>query len=106
MASDPDSGTPVSPSGPESTTPIHTGSRTLHRFGDRSWAYTEHYSTLAAEMSPYFVGPMPVATFLSKFLPPSKLSLPEVAPSFTRGMFTPVVTQDEEGPMYNLFVCP
>jgi hypothetical protein len=75
---------------------------------DRSQLSTsaEHYLTLADEMSPYFVGPMPVVDFLSEFLPPSELSLPQVVPSFTQGMFTPVVTQDEEVEMYDLFVCP
>jgi hypothetical protein len=75
MVSDSNPGTPVSPSDPERpviTTPIHTGSTTLYRSGDQSWLSTELYLTLGDEMSPYFVGPMPAATFLSEFLPPPR----------------------------------
>lgn len=109
MASGSKSGMPVSSGNPERpviTTPINTGSRTLYCFGDRSWPSANHYLKLAAEMSPYFVGPMPVASFFSEFLPHSKLSSLDGAPSFEENMFTSVVTQDEEVDMYKPFVRP
>jgi hypothetical protein len=105
MVSDSNPRTPVSQR-PVNTTPIHTGSRTLYRFDDIFPSSNDHYSALAEEMSPYFVGPMPVDAFLSEFFPTSKLLLPEVVPSFTPGMFASVVTQNEEVRMYDPFVCP
>ena len=90
------------------TTPINTGSRTLYRFGDslKNLTCNEIYSMLAGEMLPYFIGPMPVADFLSNFLPLSELSLPNTLPSFTKGMFESVLTQSNEAGMYAPFVCP
>ena len=68
MGSNP--GTPVFPGNPECpTTPINTDGHTLYHFGDKSWSHAQLYHSLAAEMSLYFVGPMPAVTFLSKFLP-------------------------------------
>jgi hypothetical protein len=49
---------------------------------------------------------MPVANFLSEFLPSSELSLPEVVPSFTAHMFDSVIGKEEEVQMYNPFVYP
>lgn len=111
MASDSNPGTQVSHSNPGSitSTPIKTNSRTLYRFGDRPRGIEEQYQTLAEEMSPYFVGPMPASAFLSKFLPLSKLSLPEVVPSYKQGMFKEVVSKratKAESAMYEPFVCP
>jgi hypothetical protein len=108
MVSDSNPRTPISPSNPEHpiiTTPIQTGSRTLYRFGDRTWCSNGLYEQLGTEMSPYFIGPMPAATFLSKFLPPS-LPLPGVVPSFTEDMFKAIHTAADESQMYSQFVCP
>ena len=111
MVSDCNPGTPApsfsstSPKQHVLTTPINTGSGTLHRFGDTFPPSSDHYSALAMEMAPYFVGPVPVNAFLSEFLHPSKFLLPKGVPSFTRGMFASVVTQEEEVGMYNPFVC-
>ena len=104
-SSNSNSGTPSSPSDAESpanTTPINTGSRTLYRFGERCWPTTEHHLALAAEMSPYFVGPMPVSAFLREFLPPP----PQVSLPFTKGMFSSVLASQDEVGMYDPFVCP
>ncbi|KAF8498552.1 hypothetical protein F5888DRAFT_181617 [Russula emetica] len=79
MVFDSNSGTPASPSDPECgpviTSPINTGSRTLYHSGDRYWHSSEHYLTLAAEMSPFFVGPtarcrFPVRVPSAAFGPP------------------------------------
>lgn len=104
MASDSNPGTQVSCSNPKcvKTTPINTGSRTLHRFGDKQRDKTRHYISLASEMSPHFVGPMPISNFLSEFLPLNTISLP----SFKPGMFEAVVSTKEESEMYEPFVCP
>ena len=56
------------------TTPIKRNSCSLYRFGGNSLYSGELYARLAVEMSPYFVGPMPVGDFLSDFLPPPVLS--------------------------------
>lgn len=87
------------------TTPINTGSATLYSSADKCWSSDEDYEALADEMSPYFVGPMPVVAFLAEFLPESKLTSPKVS-SFTPKMFESVVTQSEEAKMYKPFVCP
>ena len=56
---------------------VNKGNHTLYCFGDiEDWDHREHYMNLATEMSPYFVGPMPVIEFLYTFLPVSELSLP------------------------------
>jgi hypothetical protein len=106
MVSDSNPGTPHSPSDDDAkchviTTPINTRSHTLHRFGGRCWSTDELYLELAAEMSPYFVGPMPVSDFLEEFLP-----LPQVDVPFTEGMFDSVLASQDEGGMYDPFVCP
>ena len=62
----------------------------------------ELYVRLAAKMSPYFVGPMPIGNFLSDFLPP----LSEAVPSFTKDMFPSLVSsKGDEVKFYNPFVC-
>ena len=91
---------------PHTTTPINTGSRTLHRFGDRYRDYQDHYLDLSAEMEPYFVGPMPASAFLSEFLPTSKLRLPEDMPSYVNGMFDKALSETEEVNVYKPFVRP
>ncbi|KAF8486567.1 hypothetical protein F5888DRAFT_1810955 [Russula emetica] len=101
MVLDSNSGTPVSPSNAERpviTTPINRGSRTLHRFGDKCWFRGTHYSSLAAEMSPYFVSPMPVDDFLCKFLSDQ----PQVMPSFSATMFKSVVNSSDEAGIQSL----
>ena len=107
MASDPNlgkSGFPSEPDGPErSTTPIKRDGRTLYQFSDKTWGTNELYLRLAAEMSPHFVGPMPVVDFLTEFLP---LSTSEPVPSFTPHMFANVVSQTNEKNMYDPFVGP
>lgn len=104
MASDPNPGKPVYLSDHESpTTPVKISSLTFYRFIDKSWGHDELYPRLAAEMSPYFVGPMPVVDFLSDFL---LLSTSKPVPSFTPHMFTPVVSQANEVGMYDPFVSP
>lgn len=99
---------PVSPMKPIhlNTTPIKTGSRTLHRFGDRYTPAQDHYLELGREMSPYFLGPMPAEAFLSTFFPPSKLLSTERMPSFTKNMFINVVDGENEKAMYGSFVRP
>lgn len=112
MVSDSNPGIPDSPSDddvkhPVVTTPINTRSHTLYRFGDRCWPTTELYLDLAAEMSPYFVGPMPVSDFLEEFLPlPDGPDLLQVEPSFKEGMFDSVLASSDEADMYTPFVCP
>ena len=72
MVLDPNPGTSVSPSDlerPVVTIPINTGSHTLYRFGNRYRPYKKHHWALAVEMSPYFIGFMPIDAFLDAFLP-------------------------------------
>jgi hypothetical protein len=59
---------------------------------------------LGAEMSPYFIGPMPVSAFLHEFLPPP----PQVTLPFKAGMFNSVLGGPTvpEVDMYDPFVCP
>jgi hypothetical protein len=103
MVSDSNPGTSVSPSNAERVinTPINTGSRTLYRFGDKCWTAADQQHALGVEMSLYFVGPMPVSAFLEEFLPPPQVVLP-----FTKGMFSSVLTSQDEARMYDPFVCP
>jgi hypothetical protein len=104
MVLDSKPGTPSSPSNAEHpgiTTPINMYSRTFYCFGDRYWLAAEHHLALAAEMSPYFVGPMPISAFLEEFFP-----LPQVVLSFTKGMFSSVLASKDEVRMYKPFVCP
>src|SRR6266567_1409182 len=72
MVLDPNLRTSVSPNNPEHpvvTTPINTGSHTLHYFGNRYKPYKEHHWALGVKMSPYFIGSMPINAFLDAFLP-------------------------------------
>ena len=106
MVLDPNPETSVSSSDPKHpivTTPINTGSHTLHHFGNRYRPYEEHHWALAVEMSSYFIGPMPIDAFLDAFL--SLLLLQDV-PSFTEKLFDPVIAPGEETGMYDPFVCP
>ena len=104
--------TPASISNPEylvairATTPIITGHCTLYCFGERpAGKSSDFYLDIAAEMSPFFIGPMAIDTFLSEFLPESKLSpLQDVRP-FSKGLFKHVLLSKEETGMYEPFVC-
>lgn len=111
MVSDSDPRTPDSPSDDDAkrpvistvTTPINTRSHALHRFNGEYWSTNDFYSSLAEEMSPYFVGPMLSSDFLDEFLP---RALTQVDPPFTEGMFNSVITSKDEVQMYDPFVCP
>jgi hypothetical protein len=95
--------TPVSPSDTERVinTPINTGHHTLYRFDNKCLTAFDQQHELAIEMSPYFVGPMPVSAFLEEFLPSPQVVLP-----FKEGMFSSVLTSQDEAGMYDPFVCP
>ena len=109
MVSDSNSGTPDSPSDDDTkhpvittvTTPINTRSHALHHFNGEYWSTNDFYSSLADEMSPYFVGPMPSSNFLDEFLPLAQVELP-----FMEGMFDLIVALKDESGMYGPFVCP
>jgi hypothetical protein len=83
------------------TTPVNTGSRTLYQFGDKDRDSVHHKRALGEEMSPYFVGPMPVNQFLSEFLPRGSF---KDMPSFTAETFENVVEKVEEKTYYKPFV--
>lgn len=107
MASVSAPGTPVGDIGPvpsvanRPSTPIKREYRTLYRFGDKTWRHSDYYGNLASEMSPYFVGPMPVDEFLSEFLPSPSQAVPS---SFANDMFASVISSNDEAGMYNPFV--
>ena len=106
MVLNPNPETSVSPSDPEHpvvTTPINTGSCTLHHFGNRYRPYEKHHWALAVKMSPYFIGSMPIDAFLDAFLP---LLLLQDVPLFMEKLFNHVIALGEETGMYDPFVCP
>ncbi|KAM6499165.1 hypothetical protein JOM56_004673 [Amanita muscaria] len=75
----------------EQTTPIHLHSSTTSRISSGNYVACEDvFATLSAEMSPYFLGPMPCSDFLSTFLPVTPLSdlSDSSAPKFSEEFFS------------------
>jgi len=96
-----------------SSTPVHTRSRTTDVYALKHHDRGSTIKRLSKEMSPFFIGPMPLQQFLDQFLPPSKPSCgtprsrsPDSPPcAFETGMFSALVTASSESNLCNSFVC-
>ena len=98
MPSTPPPSSPLPPQG----TPVHTRSTTTDRFLPKYETREHTFRRLSAEMSPYFVGPVPPQDFLDSFLPvttPCHTVLP-----FKQGMFSTLSEATSEASMYKTFV--
>ena len=85
-------------------TPIHLRNTTTNRFDPKFEDRENAFLWLANEMSPYFLGPVPITTFLDSFLP--LLNDKHNCACTTSGkiMFSPLKNVAKETDMYKPFV--
>ena len=87
-------------------TPIHLRNTTTNRFDPKFEDRGNAFLRLANEMCPYFLGPVPITTFLDSFLP-----LPNDRPNFadtttSKNVLSVLKNVTSEADMYQPFVRP
>ena len=87
-------------------TPIHLRSTTTNKFDPKFEDRHNTFLRLAEEMNPYFIGLVPVLTFLNSFLPLLDDQPNGASTAFNEGMFSAVTNVTSKAKMYQPFVNP
>ena len=101
MPSNPPTTPPQSTGAVLQTTPVHLRTSTTSRFEAKYIPCDDLFATMVAEMSPYFLGPMPCADFFKTFLPVPESSAPGDASGPNR--FSPGFFSSLEAPKVNIY---
>jgi len=100
--------TPPLPQGPPQIpdTPIHLRNTTTNRFDPKFEDRGNAFIRLANEMCPYFVGPVPITTFLDSFLPLLNGNPNFAGTTSSKNVFSALKNTTSEADMYQPFVRP
>lgn len=86
------------------STPFKLSTETVLPFTTNQKFRVQSYTTLAAEIKSYLLGPMPPQAFLDEFFPTTSLPGLSQIPEFTPGCYESVLSCPNEPSAYNPFV--